>query len=101
MNQQKNCINKLSCNIYIEISNDDSYISFSNFLISIKSEINTPIILKHGIVNKRTILSGEEQHFIVDLKPEKFGAKITSFFINGHGELYTRRLSRSEMFEKK
>ena len=34
--------------------------------LSIKSEINTPIILKLGIVNKRTILSGEEQHFIVD-----------------------------------
>ena len=96
----KNCKNKLSCNIDIEISNDDNYISFSNFLISIKSEINTPIILKPGIVNKRTILSGEEQHFIVDLKPEKFGAKITSFFINGHGELYARRLLRSEMFEK-
>jgi hypothetical protein len=96
----KNCKNKLSCNIDIEISNDDSYISFSNFLISIKSEINTPIILKPGIVNKRTILSGEEQHFIVDLKPEKFGAKITSFFINGHGELYARRLLRSEMFDK-
>ena len=62
----KNCINKLSCNIYIEISNDDSYISFCNFLISIKSEINTLIILKPSIVNKKTILSGEEQHFIVD-----------------------------------
>ena len=32
-------------------------------------------------LNKRTILSGEEQHFIFDLKPEKFLAKITSFFI--------------------
>ena len=51
----KNCKNKLSCNIDIEISNDDSYISFSNFLISIKSEINTLMILKPGIVNKRTI----------------------------------------------
>ena len=66
MNLTKNCKNKLSYNIDIEISNDDSYISFSNFLISIKSEINTLMILKPGIVNKRTILSGEEQHFIVD-----------------------------------
>ena len=71
----KNCKNKLSCNIDIEISNDDSYISFSNFLISIKSEINIPIILKPGIINKRTILSGEEQHFIVDLKSENSGQK--------------------------
>ena len=96
----KNCKNKLSCNIDIEILNDDSYISFSNFLISIKSEINTPIILKPSIVNKRTILSGEEQHFIVDLKSEKFWEKITSFFFNGHGELYSRSLLRIEMFEK-
>ena len=96
----KNCKDKLSCRIDLEILNDGDYLSFSSFLISIKSESNTPLILKPGIVNKRTILSGEEQHFIVDLKPEKFGAKITAYFINGYGELYARRLLRSEMFQK-
>ena len=96
----KNCKDKLSCRIDLEVLNDDSYLSFSSFLLSIKSEANTPIILKPGIVNKRTILSGEEQYFIIDLKPEKFGAKITSYFINGYGELYARRLLRSEMFQK-
>ena len=96
----KNCKDKSSCLINIEITHDDSYLSFSSFLISVKSQSNTPIILKPGVVNKRTILSGEEQYFIVDLKPEKFGAKITSYFLNGHGEIYARRLLRSEMFDK-
>ena len=34
------------------------------------------------------------------IKSEKFWAKITSFFINSHGELYARRLLRIGMFEK-
>ena len=96
----KNCLDKSSCSINIEVINDENYLSFSSFLISVKSELNTPIILKPGVVNKRTILSGEEHHFIVDLKPEKFGAKITSYFVNGYGEIYARRLLRSEMFDK-
>ena len=96
----KSCKNKQSCEITIEVKNDDSYLIYSSFLISIKSEISTPFILKPGIVNKRTILSGEKQHFIVDLKPEKFGAKITSYFINGYGQVYARRLLRSEIFQK-
>ena len=96
----KNCKDISSCQINIEVLNDDSYLSFSSFIISIKSENNAPIILKPGVVNKRSILSGEKQHFIVDLKPEKFGAKITSYFIDGYGEIYARRLLRSEMFDK-
>ena len=96
----KNCKGKTSCEIKFEVLNDDSYMYFSSFLISIKNEDNTPIILKPGVVNKRTILSGERQHFIVDLKPEKFGAKITSYFINGYGQVFARRLLRSEMFQR-
>ena len=96
----KNCQDNSTCTINIEVMNDDNYLSFSYFLISVKRESNAPTILKPGVVNKRTILSGEEQYFIVDLKPEKFGAKITSYFINGYGEIYARRLLRSEMFDK-
>ena len=96
----KNCKDISSCEVNIEVLNDDSYLLFSSFLISIKSELNTPIILKPGVVNKRSILSGEKHHFIVDLKPEKFGAKITSYFIDGYGDIYARRLLRSEMFQK-
>ena len=96
----KNCKDKTSCGLNIEVTNDENYLSFSSFLISVKSESNTPLILKPGIVHKRTILSGEKQHFIVDLKPEKFGAKITSYFIDGYGQIYARRLLRSEMFQK-
>jgi len=97
---KKNCRDRTSCAINIEVVNDDNYLSFSYFLISVKSEVDIPTILKPGVVNKKTILSGEKQHFIVDLKPEKFGAKITSYFINGFGEIYARRLLRSEMFQK-
>ena len=96
----KYCKNKDTCGIEIEISNDETYLSFSSFLIGIKNEFNSPLLLKPGIINKRSILSGEEQHFIFDLKPEKYGTKITAYFINGYGELYARRLLRSEMFQK-
>ena len=58
-----------------------------------------PIYLKQGVVNKRSILSGKDQHFIVDIKPDKsFGAKISIYFEKGQGELYARKLFKSELF---
>ena len=38
----KNCKDKTSCSVNIEVLNDDSYLSFSYFLISVKSELNIP-----------------------------------------------------------
>jgi len=97
----KYCKKDKDCGISVEVQNDNGFLQYSSFLISIKSSSNFPIHLKQGVVNKRTILSGEEQHFIVELKPDKaFGAKITAFFINGQGEIYVRRLLRSEMFKE-
>ena len=92
------CKNKSKCPIYIEISNNkNSY--YSSFLIAIKSTKDVPIYLKQGVVNKRSILSGEEQHFIVDIKPDKtFGAKISAFFIRGQGEIYARKVLKSELY---
>ena len=93
------CQNKYNCPIYIEVSNDDNYLKYSSFLIAVKSSKDVPIYLKQGVVNRRTILSGEEQHFIIDLKPDKtFGAKISVYFERGQGEIYARKLLRSELY---
>ena len=44
------------------------------------------------MVNKRAIISGDEEHFIIDLKPDvSFGGKISVFFLNGQGEIYARK----------
>ena len=92
------CKNKKQCEVEIEIKIDGQYLSFASFLISIRSTKNTAIILKEGIINKRTILTGEDQHFIIDIKPDQsFGAKITAFFSNGQGILFARKLLRSEL----
>ena len=96
------CKEKLKCPINIEIINDNDYLSFSYFLIACRNTKNLPTVLRQGIVNKRTILSGEEQYFIVDLKPDKtFGSKITAFFNNGQGEIYVRHLLNSEIYNVK
>ena len=93
------CKNKYKCPIYIEVSNDNSYLSFSSFMIALKSSKNVPIYLKQGVVSKRSILSGEDQHFIVDLKPDKsFGAKISVYFEKGQGEIYARKLLKNELY---
>ena len=79
--------------------NSDDYSYYSSFLIAVQSSKNVPIYLKQGVVNKRSILSGEDQHFIVDIKPDKsFGAKISVYFEKGQGELYARKLLKSELF---
>ena len=97
----KYCNEKQSCGIQIEIQNDNNFLKYSSFLISVRSAKNTPVYLKQGAITKRTILSGEYQHFIVEVKPDKsFGAKIIAFFSNGQGELFVRRVLKSEMFEK-
>ena len=96
----RHCKKEKDCGISVEVQNDNSFLRYSSFLISIRSSSNSTINLKQGVVNKRTILSGEEQHFLINLKPDRsFGAKITAFFTNGQGELYVRRLLRSEMFK--
>ena len=64
------CKKKLKCPINIEVSNNDDYSYYSSFLIAVQSSKNVPIYLKQGVVNKRSILSGEDQHFIVDIKPD-------------------------------
>ena len=93
------CKDRLKCPILIEVFNDDDYLSYSSFLIAAKNTGNLPIVLKQGVVNKRTILSGEEQHYIIEIKPDKaFGAKISAFFNNGQGEIYTRRVLSSELY---
>ena len=93
------CKKKLKCPINIEVSNSDDYSYYSSFLIAVQSSKNVPIYLKQGVVNKRSILSGEDQHFIVDIKPDKsFGAKISVYFEKGQGELYARKLLKSELF---
>ena len=70
------CSDRLKCPIHIEVINDDDYLTYSSFLIAARNTKNLPMVLKQGVVNKRTILTGEDQHFIVDIKPEKnFGAK--------------------------
>ena len=86
--------------IEIEVTYDNSFYLSSSFIISVKSAKNTPIVLKQGIIQQRTILSGEDQHFIIDLKPDKsFGAKITAMFVNSLGEIFVRRLLRNELFK--
>ena len=93
------CQYKQKCSINIEVTNDDSFLYYSTFLIAVKSSKNVPIYLKQGLANKRTIFSGEDQHFIVDLKPDKsFGAKISAFFGNDKGEIYARKLLKSELY---
>jgi len=93
------CKKKSKCPIYIEVSNDNEYLYYSSFLIAVKSTKNIPLYLKQGTVTKRTILSGEEQHFIVDLKPDKFfGVKISAFFSRGQGEIYVRKVLKSEYY---
>ena len=72
----------------------------SSFIIAVKNSKDEPIHLKQGLINKRSILTGEDQYFIIDLKPDKvFGAKIAVMFANGRGEIFARRLLRSEMFQ--
>jgi hypothetical protein len=93
------CQKKQKCPIEVEIENDQEYLHSSSFLITMKSSRDVPITLKQGVVTKRTIISGEEEHFIVDIKPDKsFGAKISVFFMNGEGLVYARRALRSELF---
>ena len=93
------CGKKLKCPVSIEISSDTDYSYYSSFLIGVKSSKRVPIYLKQGIVNKRTLLSGEEQNYIIDLKPdEKNGARITAYFPRGRGTLYARKLLKSELF---
>ena len=93
------CQDKLKCPINIEVYNDNDYLSYSSFLIAARNTKNLPIVLKQGIVNKKTILSGEEHHFIVDIKPDKASSsKITAFFNNGQGEIYARRVLNSELY---
>ena len=93
------CSDRLKCPIYIEVLNDDDYLTYSSFLIAARNTQNLPIVLRQGVVNKRTILSGEEQHYIIEIKPDKsFGAKISAFFGNGQGEIYARRVLNSEIY---
>jgi len=93
------CQDKLKCPINIEVFNDNDYLSYSAFLIAARNTKNLPVVLKQGIVNKKTILSGEEHHFIADIKPNKnFPSKITAFFNNGQGEIYARRVLNSELY---
>ena len=94
----KICQGKSRCPINIEIINYHYYIPSSSFLISLKSSKDVPIYLKNGVVNKRTIISGDEEHFIIDLKPDvSFGGKISVFFLNGQGEIYARKVLKSEL----
>ena len=96
----KYCKKNKNCGIEIEIKNDDSFLQYSSFLITVKSSKNAPIYLKPGIINKRTILTGEDQHFIIDIEPQpNFGARISLMFRNGQGEIYVRRVLKNEMFE--
>ena len=96
---KKICQNKSICPIYIEAVCDKDYYYTSSFLITVKSSLDVPIYLKQGIVNKRAILSGEEQYFIIDLKPDiSFGAKISVFFSNGQAGIFARRALKSELF---
>ena len=93
------CTGKTKCSINVEVINDNDYLQYSTFILTMKSSKDVAMILKQGVVNKRTIISGEEDHYIVDVKPDKsFGAKITSFFNNGEGEIYVRRVLKSELF---
>ena len=94
----KICQGKSRCPINIEVVNDRYYIPSSSFLITVKSSKDVPIYLKNGVVNKRTIISGDEEHFIIDLKPDvSFGAKISVFFFNGQGEIFGRKVLKSEL----
>ena len=93
------CKNKLKCPINIEVSNNDDYSYYSSFLIAVQSSKNVPIYLKQGVIIKKSILSGEDQHFIIDVKPDKsFGAKISAYFEKGQGELYARKVLKSELY---
>ena len=94
------CQDYYKCPVTIQVTNDNEYLHYSSFLIAVKTTQNIPINLKQGIVSKREILNGEEQHFIVDLKPDtSFGAKISAFFTKGQGELYVRKLLKSEIYD--
>ena len=93
------CQNNSKCPIYIEVSNDKEYLYYSSFLLVVRSTKNIPLELKQGMVNKRKILSGEEHYYIIDLKPDKsFGGKISVFFEKGEGEIFARKLLRSELY---
>ena len=96
----KYCKKNRNCGIEIEVKNEDSFLQYSSFLISVKSSKNTPTFIKPGIISKKTILTGEDQHYIVEVEPEEsFGTRITVMFINGEGEIYVRRVLRNDMFE--
>ena len=95
----KICQGRSRCPINIEIINIHDYIYSSSFLITLKSNRDVPIYLKNGVVNKRAIISGDEEHFIIDLKPDvSFGGKISVFFLNGQGEIYARKVLKSELY---
>ena len=98
----KFCKKNNNCGIEIEVKNEDSFLEYSSFLIAVKSAKNSPIYLKQGLISKRTILTGEDQYFIVNIKPDdNFGAKISATFTNAKGEIYIRKALRNEMFKLK
>ena len=93
------CQKSTKCPVNIEMINDKDYLSYSTFILSVKSSRDMAMVLKQGVVNKKTIMSGEEDHYIVDIKPDKtFGAKITAYFPNGEGQIFVRRALKSELF---
>ena len=93
------CQKRSKCSINIEVILDSDYLSTCTFILAIKSSRDVAMVLKQGVVNKRTIISGDVDHYIVDVNPDKsFGAKITAFFTNGEGEIYVRRALKSELY---
>ena len=91
---------KNNCGIEIEIKNDNSFLQYSSFLISAKSSKNAPIYMTPGFITQRTLFTGEDQHLIVNIEPEKnYGARISAMFRNGQREIYVRRALRNELFE--
>ena len=99
--QINNCIkdkNSDKCSVEIEIYMDESYkYKYSaEFIIACQSSKNVPIQIVPGVITKRQILSGEEQHFIIDANSNFNFTKITVFFTLGLGEIYARRLLSTE-----
>ena len=99
--QVNDCIkdkNSDKCSVEIEVFMDETYkYKYSaEFIIACQSSSDVPIQIIPGVITKRQILTGEEQHFILDANTNFQFTKITVFFTLGVGEIYARRLLGSE-----
>lgn len=95
---KRNCEGTIICPVMIEFKMDSSY-SFS-YLIVCKSNKMKEEILYPGIEKEAQILTGESQRYVVDVKPEEEGARITLKIISGEITAYAKKDNRKDLTEE-